>query len=208
VTYYGEEIGMTDVCVTVDPSTAVATRCITAEPFIREFCRSPFQWDASTNAGFSNGSISWLPPANDYERVNLAAQQGRAGSHFEIYKQLMALKKSDVGTNGTMSIEALNDDVFLIKRQLNNTVGDGFLAIFNLSPQFYSFELLNKRHLPIEMKVALKRSNSLHQIGSTIKVKSIQLQPYDLLIGTYTSGTAVFMSNFFIVALIILKIAS
>lgn len=29
------------------------------------------QWDNSSNAGFSEGSHSWLPPGTDYDAVNV-----------------------------------------------------------------------------------------------------------------------------------------
>src|SRR5436309_1331286 len=63
--YYGEEIGMTDV--TIPPERVVDVDGRDGE-------RTPMQWDATPNAGFSTGR-PWLPMAPDAQRVNVAAQR-------------------------------------------------------------------------------------------------------------------------------------
>lgn len=38
--------------------------------------RSPMQWDSSPNAGFCSPTVKpWLPIADDYKQVNVAAQR-------------------------------------------------------------------------------------------------------------------------------------
>ena len=57
--YYGEEIGMTDVPI-------LAERVV--DVHARDPERTPMQWDASPNAGFTTGD-PWLPLANDHARI-------------------------------------------------------------------------------------------------------------------------------------------
>ena len=77
--YYGEEIGMTDVPIPAERVVDVHDR----DPE-----RTPMQWDASRNAGFTTGD-PWLPMASDVARVNVAAQSGDPRSLFSFYRRLL-----------------------------------------------------------------------------------------------------------------------
>lgn len=72
---------MTDVCITIDPVTKEPLRCNDPNDakFNSEFCRTPFQWDGSPNCRFTTGSKSWLPVAENFERVNLEEQTLNTG---------------------------------------------------------------------------------------------------------------------------------
>ena len=59
----------------------------------RDNARTPFQWSADENAGFSSGT-PWLPVNPNYREINLASQRGRPDSVYEFYRQLTALRKS------------------------------------------------------------------------------------------------------------------
>jgi oligo-1,6-glucosidase len=70
----------------------------------RDQARSPVQWDASANAGFSAGT-PWIAVNPDHVDVNAAAQVGQPGSVFEHYRQLIALRHADpVVTDGTFEL--------------------------------------------------------------------------------------------------------
>jgi alpha-glucosidase len=158
---------MTDVCIKIDPDTNEYSRCedILTAVFVREFCRTPFQWDDSTNAGFSTGPQTWLPLAQNYQKVNFKAQNGKKGSHVEIYKQLMKLKKTEAGVNGTLVIQALTDDVLLIKRELTDKKKESLLSIFNFGSQYIHLNFVNSSVLSEKLKVQLNRLNSFHVEG-------------------------------------------
>ena len=76
--YYGEEIGMVDVPVaTADARDPLEHREPGRGATVR---RSPMQWDASPNAGFTApGSTPWLPLAGDAPEVNVAGSARRPG---------------------------------------------------------------------------------------------------------------------------------
>jgi oligo-1,6-glucosidase len=60
----------------------------------RDQGRTPVQWDASPNAGFTSGT-PWIAINPDHVQVNAAAQVGQPGSVFEHYRQLIALRHAD-----------------------------------------------------------------------------------------------------------------
>ncbi|XP_076656311.1 alpha glucosidase 2 [Halictus rubicundus] len=107
VTYYGEEIGMEDY----------------TEGQIKDFrdgCRTPMQWDASNKAGFTSGDKTWLPVNPSYKTVNVQAQKNATKSHLKLYMDLIKLRKSPALMNGSVETFVLKNDVFIVKRKLQN----------------------------------------------------------------------------------------
>ena len=90
--YYGEEIGMVDVPVaTEDARDPLEHR----EPGRgRDPSRSPMQWDASPNAGFTAPDATpWLPLAPDSRTVNVAAQAEDPDSILTLTRRLLRLRR-------------------------------------------------------------------------------------------------------------------
>jgi alpha-glucosidase len=85
--YYGDEIGMTNATISEDKIQDPQGR--NKAGFNRDECRTPMQWDASTNAGFNAGAEPWLPVAPDYPVVNVAAQEVDPSSTLNFYKRLL-----------------------------------------------------------------------------------------------------------------------
>ena len=70
----------------------------------RDQGRTPVQWDASANAGFSAGT-PWIAVNPDHADVNAAAQVGQPDSVFEHYRRLIALRHADpVVTDGVFAL--------------------------------------------------------------------------------------------------------
>jgi oligo-1,6-glucosidase len=70
----------------------------------RDQGRTPVQWDASPEAGFTSGT-PWIAVNPDYTDVNAAAQVGHDGSVFEHYRQLITLRHTDpVVTDGEFAL--------------------------------------------------------------------------------------------------------
>jgi len=59
----------------------------------RDNSRTPMQWDAGRNAGFTEGD-SWIEPADNYRQINVAAAQSDHDSVLYTYQQLIALRKT------------------------------------------------------------------------------------------------------------------
>ena len=108
--YQGQELGMEnrtdwtledfdDVSTLDQYKVALRAGCTEQEALAavarlsRDNARTPFQWDASPGAGFTTGT-PWLGLNENYTEINLASQRGRAGSVYEFYRSLIALRKS------------------------------------------------------------------------------------------------------------------
>jgi alpha-glucosidase len=125
--YYGEEIGMR----TTPPARKEDVR----DPIGklgwpkekgRDGERTPMQWDNSPNAGFSMGT-PWLPVPESAKQYNVAAEEHDPDSILNLYKHLIALRRSRPALR-TGSYAALNPDdenVFLYVRK----TADGHHAI-------------------------------------------------------------------------------
>jgi glycosidase len=85
VTYYGEEIMMTDVYVPLDQRRDAY--------FGRDAERTPMQWDNSTNAGFTN-STPWLPLATNYSLYNVQHERNDPSSMLSLYKMILSELRS------------------------------------------------------------------------------------------------------------------
>lgn len=62
------------------------------EKYGRDNTRTPFQWDASANAGFTTGT-PWLHVNPDYTEINLADEENDPASVYHHYKRMIALRK-------------------------------------------------------------------------------------------------------------------
>ena len=96
--YYGDELGMQDVPI---PPEKVQDPPAVNQPEIahlvgRDPERTPMQWDASPNAGFSAPDVKelWLPLAPDYKEVNVAGQLNDPRSMLSFFRKLLAYRKA------------------------------------------------------------------------------------------------------------------
>jgi oligo-1,6-glucosidase len=60
----------------------------------RDNARTPMQWDASPNAGFTTGT-PWIAVNPDYPQVNAVAQVDDPGSVFAHYRRLIELRHTE-----------------------------------------------------------------------------------------------------------------
>jgi alpha-glucosidase len=82
--YYGEEIGMADGPIPPERVVDVGGR----DPE-----RTPMQWDASRNGGFSTAD-PWLPASPEASSVNVEAQRADPGSMLSLYRRLIWVRRS------------------------------------------------------------------------------------------------------------------
>ncbi|MGN0982875.1 MAG: alpha-glucosidase [Candidatus Limivicinus sp.] len=108
--YQGQEIGMTNIClpelsmykdVASHNNYRVASRIFGKKKALellkvssRENARTPVQWSAEENAGFTSGS-PWFHINPNYTRVNVAAQEEDPDSLLNFYRALLAYRKQE-----------------------------------------------------------------------------------------------------------------
>ena len=71
----------------------------------RDNGRTPMQWRAAANAGFSTGE-PWIEVVDNFDRINAASQVEDENSIFSFYKKLISLRKSQkIISEGRISFE-------------------------------------------------------------------------------------------------------
>ncbi|OYO24171.1 glucohydrolase [Enemella dayhoffiae] len=138
--YQGEEIGMTNAGFTridqyrdiealnhyaeatgagADPENLLAQQSVQT----RDNARTPMQWDATTNAGFSTGT-PWIGVNPNHTEINVAAQQGDPDSVLAHYKRLIALRKAEPAVvDGAFELRlAEHDQLWVFTRASGDTV--------------------------------------------------------------------------------------
>jgi len=66
--------------------------------------------------GFSSASKTWLPVHPNYIKLNLEAQKAANKSHYQVYKDLLELRRSAIMRLGRFNIEPISRWVFAFKR--------------------------------------------------------------------------------------------
>jgi oligo-1,6-glucosidase len=88
----------------------------------RDNARTPMQWDAGEQAGFTTGT-PWLPVNPNYRQINAAAQTGDPDSVFSYYRRLIALRHElPVVAHGDFTMLLPDDEqVYAFTRRLGST---------------------------------------------------------------------------------------
>jgi trehalose-6-phosphate hydrolase len=153
--YMGEEIGMVDPdfdsmasYVDVESLNAydemLATGKTAEEAFTiiqaksRDNSRTPMQWDASENAGFSTGT-PWLSVGKSYTDINVEAELEN-GSIFPFYQELIAIRKREavVAQGDYRPYLVDHSQVYAFEREFD---GEKLLALNNFFGQETEVEI-------------------------------------------------------------------
>jgi maltose alpha-D-glucosyltransferase/alpha-amylase len=165
IIYYGDEIGMGDNIYLGD----------------RNGVRTPMQWSADRNGGFSrsNPQRLFLPviidPEYHYEAINVEAQQHNPQSFLWWMKRLIAQRKR-YPVLGTGTIEFLQPENRKVLAFLRESEGERLLVVANLSRFVQSAELELERFAglaPVEV------------FGQT-RLPTITEDPYFLTLAPHT----------------------
>jgi alpha-glucosidase len=137
--YYGDEIGMHDVEIPPDRVQDPWEKNLPGRGLGRDPERTPMQWSAEPGAGFTTGE-PWLPLADDFDVVNVAAQRTDPGGMLALHRALLALRRREPALSlGAWEPVDADGDVLAYLR----THGDArFLVALNLGagPASLSFD--------------------------------------------------------------------
>ena len=151
--YYGDEIGMENVPI---PPEFVQDPPAVNQPEIahiigRDPVRTPMQWDALPNAGFSPANVvPWLPVAADYAQHNVAQQESDPASMLNFYRALTRLRQTEPALNRGKYVAIVTnvEEIFAYQRIADSN----FLVILNFSSDTHT---LNLAHVAEQAEIAL-----------------------------------------------------
>jgi alpha-glucosidase len=127
--YYGDEIGMQDGVI--PPDKEQDPWGLRVPGHSRDPERTPMQWDDSANAGFTvEGVEPWLPVAENYTEVNVAAQSKDPHSQLNFTRALLALRRElpTLHRGDITFIDNLPEDVMAYTREWQ---GQKVLVVLN-----------------------------------------------------------------------------
>lgn len=153
--YQGEELGMTNVRLPIEQYQDLEIRNIykkrLAEGYPeeevlrsiyakgRDNARTPMQWSADANAGFTTGT-PWLPVNPNYTSINAEAALADKDSVFWYYQKLIALRKQyPVFVQGDFALlEPEHPHLFVYRRAWQ---GEELLVVCNFGGESTRWEL-------------------------------------------------------------------
>jgi oligo-1,6-glucosidase len=187
--YNGDEIGMVNIRFEkIDDYQDIETRHVyqqlkdkggDVEGFLkdqqlaaRDNSRTPFQWDASPNAGFTTGK-PWIKVHDNYKKVNAAAQENNPSSLLNFVRYLTGLRKS-IAALSEGSYELLLEDHESIYAYRRQDAEDSCLILLNFTGETIQCP---DCFIPVGGEILV---NNYHSI--TERNGAWQLQPYQALV--------------------------
>ncbi|WP_426454133.1 glycoside hydrolase family 13 protein [Paenibacillus sp. S-38] len=210
--YQGQEIGMTNVSfASIDDYRDVEImnlhRDASAEGWTeerilaaveaqgRDNARTPMQWDAGENAGFTTGT-PWIGVNPNYTEINVQAQIADEDSILNHYRRLIALRKSyPVAVHGSYELLLPEDErIFAYLRRLGD---EALLVVCSFS------DLITASSMPEELtgckaQLLLDSGNPAAQLADTgVLPEVLPLQPYEsrVYLLTLTKAAQPFFSH-------------
>ncbi|WP_429103187.1 alpha,alpha-phosphotrehalase [Aeromonas veronii] len=140
----------------------------------RDNSRTPMQWSAAPNAGFTNGT-PWLTPAANYSEINAEAALADQNSVFWHYRELIALRKAHpIFTQGDyQELLTGHPQIWAYARRAN---GQTLLVVSNFYGEPVEFAL------PAELQSGQGRLLLGNYPDSPAQPQSGMLRPYESLI--------------------------
>jgi alpha-glucosidase len=130
--YYGDEIGMQQVAIAPDQIRDPFEKNVPGQGLGRDGCRTPMQWDGSHHAGFSDAD-PWLPLPARSSGDNLEDQRQDSASTYQLYCQLIALRRTQPGLlSGAYRPVVASGDLLMYLRE---APGDRILVVLNLGSE-------------------------------------------------------------------------
>ena len=188
-TYYGDELGMTNIGFTkieqykdiaaINGYKKAATDGEDLDHYLkklnllsRDNGRTPMQWDDTNNAGFSS-ETPWLPVHENHTTVNVATQQNDHNSVLNHFRKMVALRKENLLLvyGEYKIIKEEHPTIYAYSRTLDD---EQMKILLNFSESISKINLLD---LGLYKEVLINNYNEL-----LIDKNTITLQPYQAVI--------------------------
>lgn len=127
--YYGDELGMQDVEIPAELVVDPWEKNVPGIGLGRDPERTPMQWNASENAGFTSGT-PWLPVSKNYAEVNVEKEKKDKNSILSFYRRLIEIRKKEPALSiGNFIPVPSSGNLIVFLRELD---GKRFLVALNL----------------------------------------------------------------------------
>lgn len=196
--YQGQEIGMENVVLeSIDQVDDISTldeyqvalnaglsekeALKAVNRFSRDNARTPMQWDAAENAGFTTGT-PWLYVNPNYTEINVEAEQTDPASVLNWYKAMISLRKNPEYKETVVygSTIPVLEDVHNIMAYYRKTDNQTLLVIGNYQTKAQAVEL------PCSIKKVLLDNTKAEQSGSmelpAVKDGKLTLEGYQAIV--------------------------
>ena len=187
--YQGEEVGMTNIVLPIEEHVDLETLNVYRErielgyePDVvmasiharsRDNGRTPMQWTAGENAGFTTGT-PWMPVNPNYREINVEAALADPDSVFHYYRKLIELRKTyDVFRSGSFTLLDPEDEkIFAYTR---DTDREHMLVVCNFTDETLELD-------------APENFRGARMLLSNYAEDADQLRPYEAAILYYRDG--------------------
>jgi len=130
--YQGDELGIAEVVIPPDRIRDPQEKLQPGIGLGRDRSRTPMPWDGSAFAGFSTVE-PWLPLNSDWHARNVAAQARDPTSLLTLYRELLALRRSQRAlSQGSLTLIDAEPDVLAYERSFG---ADRLLVVLNFGAQ-------------------------------------------------------------------------
>ena len=179
--YYGQEIGMQNR----DPKSLDEVQDIEGKRGWpnnkgRDGERTPMQWTAGKNAGFSNANKTWLPIADEYQTRNVATEIHAPDSLLNYYKALIQLRRENASLRDGefQTVDAGPDVVAWLSKS-----GDGSaLVALNFGAAAKTISIAPEKY-GLKGVGATKLISNTSAAGTQVSLDRLTLPPYGAFIG-------------------------
>jgi alpha-glucosidase len=184
IMYYGEELGMENN----NPKRKEDVKDpegVTGWPgeIGRDGERTPMQWSAAKNAGFSDAK-PWLPVPPSYKTHNAEAEMKDPNSVLSVYRQLLTMRhKEPALVNGTYT--ALNEGDPNVLSYLRKDKDEAILVLLNMSNTSHKVKLNLESVGYASPKLSVLLS-TFQQPASAGTAEDLELPPFGALIAKVT----------------------
>ncbi|PZU07843.1 MAG: glucohydrolase [Sphingomonas sp.] len=178
--YQGDEIGMTnypftaidqfdDVEVKGNYRSQVLTGVVPEVEYLsnlkrtaRDNARTPMQWDAGPQAGFSTAAQTWLPVNPNHVAINVEAQEKDSQSILHFYRKMIRLRADalDLIYGDYLDYDPSHPSIFCYRR---GSAERGYLTLLNFAENMVDYSLPPLREL--ELLVSNRDMNGGSRIG-------------------------------------------
>ncbi|HYM95074.1 MAG TPA: alpha-amylase family glycosyl hydrolase, partial [Chitinophagaceae bacterium] len=188
--YFGDELGMTNIkfdriedyndIETINHFKQIQNEHGDLKAFLeaqkisgRDNGRTPFQWDATANAGFTTGK-PWLKVNPNFSTVNVAAEEKDPNSVLNYFKKAVQLRKNNktLVYGKYQLLDKSNEKIYAYTRGEGK---DKILVILNFSKDIVNWTV------PGELTLAetpLLNNDSSY----SLKGSSVELAPYQAIV--------------------------